>query len=176
MYRWSNPGHPIRETPRIQSSRMEIDQYRRSTVFRKQWGHHDERLWTPGHQGTLQTCRNIKIRQIPERLQDPSESIQELLCITPSLRRFHSIATRNFVEATLDARDIVPSEWVCSSLESLTWKITYIPRPDLAFQSTIEEFIANRSRFELEYGPTLATSFSSLSLGYSVDESRNLQA
>lgn len=123
------------------------------------------------HAGTLENVRFHNCCRIS------SESIQELLCTAPSLRRFHSVAISSFVkEATLDARDLVQSEWVCSSLESFACKITHIPRPDLTLQSTIEEFIANQNRFELDYGPTLAASFSSLSLGYSINESRRLQA
>lgn len=123
------------------------------------------------HAGTLESVRFHNCHRIP------SESLQELLCTAPKLRQFHSIATSSFVkEATLDARDIVQSEWVCSNLESLACKITHIPRPDLTLQGTIEEFIADQNMFELDYGPTLATSFSSFSLGYSIDESRRLQA
>ncbi|KAF9906552.1 hypothetical protein EC991_000494 [Linnemannia zychae] len=118
------------------------------------------------------TLRNVRLENCNGVT---SASIQQLLSTAANLKQFHSIATDNFLkEATLDATDLIQSQWVCSGLESFACKITHIPRPDLTLKGRIEDYQTHR--FDDDYGRSaMFADFSNFSLGCSVGESHQLQ-
>ncbi|KAK3848438.1 MAG: hypothetical protein J3R72DRAFT_429035, partial [Linnemannia gamsii] len=115
------------------------------------------------------------------RLQDcdlvSSASIQRLLCTADRLKKFHVLVVSHlsYVEgASLDARDLVESEWVCLGLESFACRITHIPRPDLKLKGTIEEYSIRTYLKDPSYIDRIAAAFS-LSSRYTIEESHRFQ-
>ncbi|KAF9082667.1 hypothetical protein BGX23_012224, partial [Mortierella sp. AD031] len=65
-----------------------------------------------------------------------SKDIQQLLCSAPNLKELDLIPLDRRYESgqencSLDARDMVESEWICISLEVFGCQIKGIPRPDI---------------------------------------------
>ncbi|KAK3848437.1 MAG: hypothetical protein J3R72DRAFT_429033, partial [Linnemannia gamsii] len=101
------------------------------------------------------------------RLQDcdlvSSASIQRLLCTADRLKKFHVLVASPWLHikcASLDARDLVESEWACLGLESFACRITHIPRPDLKLKGTIEEYSSSIYLKDPSYIDRIAAAFS----------------
>lgn len=61
-----------------------------------------------------------------------AKPINRLLCLLPNLREFCFLGNRLVGRGgTLDAEEIVKSDWVCSNLEVFGCEIGNIPRPDI---------------------------------------------
>ncbi|KAF8933876.1 hypothetical protein BGZ58_006064 [Dissophora ornata] len=112
-----------------------------------------------------------------------SKYIQQLLCTAPKLKEFYLLGPerlRDNVDGTLDVRDVVESEWVCTELEVFGCQIGNIPRPDITrtidghpasnyvVKGTLEESIDLQRRVCSQLGRltrltelTLGTSFKS---------------
>ncbi|KAG0317958.1 hypothetical protein BGZ97_004588 [Linnemannia gamsii] len=111
------------------------------------------------HAGTLLNVRLHNCSKVP------SAAIQQLLCTAFQLRSFHSVSTGSTLqEATLDARDMTGSEWVCEGLESFACRITHIPRPDLGLKWAVESY--SWDLYNRYHGPSFKASYlESLSSG-----------